>query len=138
MQSKYLSGVLIIALGVALSSPAPAQQQCFPCGRIGPSAGAIIGAIVGVAAAVVVVTVIVIHESTKKRAITGCVTSVGNGMTLTDERDKQIYALSGDTIGIKTGDRMKLQGKKEEPKGTDKALVWKATKVTKDFGACQP
>jgi hypothetical protein len=35
-----------------------------------------------------------------------------NGNTLAKEKDKQIYALSGDTTGIKAGDRMKLQAKK--------------------------
>ena len=42
----------------------------------------------------------------KKRTITGCVTSGQNGMTVTDEKDKQVYALSGDTTGIKPGDRV--------------------------------
>jgi hypothetical protein len=138
MVSKYLSAVLVITLGFALAMPAQAQQQCFPCGQIGPSAGPIIAGIVAAAAGVVIVAVVVIHESTKKRAITGCVISGANGMTLTNESDKQIYELSGDTTGIKEGDRMKLRGKKVKPKGADRALVWKATKVTKDFGVCQP
>lgn len=138
MTSKYLSTLLILALGLALAKPAQAQQKCFPCGPIGISAGPIIAAIVVTVAAVVIVTVVVIHESTKKRTITGCVNSGANGMTLTNQRDKQIYALSGDTTGIKAGDRMKLQGKKVKAKGADKALVWKATKATKDFGVCQP
>ncbi len=123
--------VLIVVLSLALTMPARAESE-------GSAAIEIIVAIVvvGVVLAYVVPSTI-IHYS-KKRTITGCVTSGANGITLTDERDKQIYALSGDTTGIKTGDRMKLQGKKEKPKGTDKALVWKATKVTRDFGACQP
>ena len=57
-------------------------------------------------------------------------------MTITDEKDKQIYALSGDTAGIKPGNRMKLQGKKV--KAADKTVVWEAKAVTKDFGVCQP
>jgi hypothetical protein len=138
MTAKYLSTLLILVFGLAFAKPAQAQQQCFPCGQIGPSAGPIIAAIVVTVAAVVIVTVVVIHESTKKRTITGCVNSGANGMTLTNERDKQIYALSGDTTDIKAGDRMKVQGKKVKAKSADKALVWKATKVTKDFGVCQP
>jgi hypothetical protein len=59
-------------------------------------------------------------------------------MTVTDEKDKQIYALSGNTTGIKPGDRMKLQGRKEKARGPDKMLVWEAKEVTKDFGVCQP
>jgi hypothetical protein len=113
---------------------APANAQGFPEGKIGYG-GPIVAPIVGAIAAVAVVTVMVIHYS-KKSAITGCVNSGGNGMTLTDEKDKQIYALSGDTADIKPGDRIKLQGKKVKPKGPDKTLVWEAKKVIKDFGVC--
>jgi hypothetical protein len=135
MTSKYAwCGVLIVALGVALAKPAEAQ---FINGQIGPSAGPIVAGIVGTAAAVVVVTVLVIHYS-KKRAITGCVVSGQSGMTLVDEKDNQTYMLSGDTTGIKPGDRMKLKGKKVKPKPPDKALVWEARQVSKNYGACSP
>ena len=59
-------------------------------------------------------------------------------MTVTDEKDKQTYALSGNTTAMKPGDRMKLQGKKVKSKGADKTLVWEAKGVAKDFGVCQP
>jgi len=123
--------ILIVFLSVALAMPARAESE-------GSATIEIIVAIVVVAVVLAyLVPATIIHYS-KKRTITGCVTSGANGMTLTDERDKQIYLLHGSTTDIKTGDRIKLQGKKEKPKGTDTALVWKATKVTKDFGACQP
>ncbi|MGB6677139.1 MAG: hypothetical protein WBE44_10645 [Terriglobales bacterium] len=135
MTSKYAwCGVLIIAFGVAVATPAEAQ---FINGQIGPSAGPIVAGIVGTAAAVVVVTVLVIHYS-KKRAITGCVVSAQSGMTLIDEKDKQTYMLSGDTTGIKAGDRMKLKGKKVKPKDPDRTLVWEARQVSKNYGACSP
>jgi hypothetical protein len=98
----------------------------------------IVLAIVGVAAAVVVVVAVVAIHYSKKRAIAGCVSSAGSGMNVTDEKDKQTYALSGNTTGIKPGDRMKLQGKKVKSKGADKTLVWEAKAVAKDFGVCQP
>jgi anti-sigma-K factor RskA len=131
-QNCFWRGVLIVALSVVLATPAKAQS-----GKI-VNTGPIVAAIVGVAAALVVVTVVVIHESSKKRTITGCVNSEENGMSVTDEKDKRIYALSGDTAGVKPGDRITLQGKKVKPKGSDKTLVWEAKRVTKDFGACQP
>jgi hypothetical protein len=59
-------------------------------------------------------------------------------MTVTDEKDKQTYALSGNTSSIKPGDRMKLQGKKVKSKGADKTPVWETKAVAKDFGVCQP
>jgi hypothetical protein len=115
---------------VALATPVKASGY--------PSGGAIVGAIAGAAAALVIVAVVVIHESSKKRTITGCVNSGENGMSVTDDKDKQTYTLSGNTAGIKTGDRITLQGKKVKPKGTDKTLTWEAKNVTKDFGVCQP
>jgi hypothetical protein len=131
-QNCFWRGALIVVLSVVLATPAEAQS-----GKI-VNTGQIVAAIVGVAAALVVVTVVIIHESSKKRTITGCVNSEENGMSVTDEKDKRIYALSGNTAGIKPGDRITLQGKKVRPKGSDKTLVWEAKRVTKDFGACQP
>ena len=131
-----LSGVVTIALSLVLCMPARAQTTSGkPIG--GVTTGEVVGVIVGVAAAVAVVTVVVIHESSKKRTITGCVDSAQRGMTLTDERDKRSYSLSGDTTGIRPGDRVTLQGKKIRPNGSN-PLTWETKKVTKDFGVCQP
>jgi len=139
MTSRYAwCGVLIIALSGALAMPAKAQGFPFPSGPIGGApSGAIVAGIAVTAATLVVVTVVIIHYS-KKRAITGCVVSGQSGMTLIDEKDKQIYMLSGNTTEIKPGDRMKLQGKKVKPKGPDKTLVWEARRVSKNYGACSP
>lgn len=135
MTSKYLwCGVLIVALTVALSPSAEAQTGG---GKI-VSNGTIVGVILGVVAAVVVVAYLVIHESSKKRGITGCVTSGENGMRVTDEKDKRSYALSGNTADIKPGDRMTLQGKKIKPKDAGKPVVWETKTISKDFGVCQP
>ena len=133
-QSCLWRGLLIVVLSVVLAQPAGAQSGG---GKI-VSTGTIVAAIVGVAAAVVVVAVVVIHQVSKKRTITGCVNSKENGMSLRNEKDKRIYALSGNTAGIKPGDRMTLQGKKAKPKGTDETLVWEAKRVAQDFGTCQP
>lgn len=135
MTPKYVSAVLMIVLSFVLCMPAEAQSSSGTIGGVGT--GTIVGVIVGVIAGVAVVAIVAIHYS-KKRTITGCVNSGGSGMTVTDEKDKQIYALSGNTTGIKSGDRMKLQGRKVKPKDSDKTLVWEAKKVTKDFGVCQP
>jgi hypothetical protein len=124
-------GVLIVVLCVALATPATASTN------LQSNARNIIIGVVAAAAGVVVIAVLVIHYS-KKQTITGCVNSAGSGMTVTDEKDKQTYTLSGNTTGIKSGDRMKLQGKKAKSKGADKTPVWEAKAVTKDFGVCQP
>ncbi len=135
MTPKYLSALLIIVLSFAICVPAEAQGSSGKIGGVGT--GTIVGVIAGVVAGVAIVAIVVIHYS-KKRTITGCVNSGANGMTVTDEKDKQIYALSGNTTGIKPGERMKLQGRKVNPKGPDKTLVWEARDATKDLGVCQP
>jgi hypothetical protein len=129
--SRFLwRAALIVILSVALSTTAEADQ-------LQKSADTFLAlAIVG-AAAVVIVVVLVVHQSTKKRTITGCVTSAANTMSVTDEKDKRIYELSGDTAGVKLGDRMTLQGKKLKP-ATSATLTWETKKVTRDFGVCQP
>jgi hypothetical protein len=84
------------------------------------------------------VAVVVIRKSSEKRTITGCVYPGQNGMSVTDDQDKRLYALSGNTTGVKAGDRMTLQGKKIKPKDAGKALGWETKHVAKDFGVCQP
>ena len=130
-QKALWRGVLIAVLCVVLATPTEAKGL--------PSAGAIVGAIVGAVAAAVVITVVVVHESTKKRAITGCVNSAEGRISVTDEKDKRTYALTGNTADVKPGDRMTLHGKKAKPVSGDqnKMLGWEVQKVTRDFGACQ-
>lgn len=132
MKQKFLwRGVLIVALCAVLAIPAHADQ-------LGDDIrNAVIG-IVAVSVALVVITVVIVHESRKKRTVTGCVISGANGMSVTDEKDKRIYALSGNSADIKPGDRVTLQGKKAKPNGANAPLAWDINKETKDFGACQP
>ena len=135
MTQKHLwSVVLIGTLSVILCASAEAQTGG---GKI-VSNGTIAGVLVGGIAAVVIVTYVVVHESTKKRKITGCVIPGENGMSLTDEKDKRSYVLSGNMADIKPGDRMSLKGKKIKPKDAGKPVVWETRTISKDFGACQP
>jgi uncharacterized membrane protein YoaK (UPF0700 family) len=132
IQKSLWRAVLIVVLCAALATPARANS-------LQSNAQNIVIGIVAVAAAIaVVITVVVLHESRKGRTITGCVSSVGSGMTIADEKDKQVYALSGNTAGITSGERMSVKGKKAKSKGTDHPLVWVATNVDKDLGVCQP
>jgi hypothetical protein len=139
MNSKFLSGILIIALSVAISIPAEAQRPAIgPAPPTKPiiSTGTIVGVIAAAAAVVVVSTILVMHYS-KKRSITGCVAAGASGMTVTEEGSNRTYLLAGNTVGIKSGDRMKLHGRKARSNGPDKALVWDTEKVTKDYGVCK-
>ena len=130
ISKHFWRGVLIVALSVALAQPAEAEGY--------PSGGAIVAAIAGVVAAVVVVAVLVIHKSSGKRTVTGCVNPGKNGMSVTDEKDQQLYTLTGNTADIKPGDRMTLRGKKIKPTQASKTLVWDTKTIAKDLGACQP
>jgi hypothetical protein len=140
MTSRGLSGILIIALSLVFCMPMEAQTPELCCS--GPSkpivsTKAIVGVLVGAIVVGVVITVLIVHYS-KKRAVTGCVSAGASGMTVIDEKDKHVYALSGNTAGITPGNRVKLQGNKIKLKSPGDARIWVATKVSKDFGVCQP
>jgi len=125
--SKYLWRVaLVCVLSVALSTETKADS-------LKTTGELVVAAIVAVVA---VVTVLVITHSTKNRTITGCVNSDESGMRVTDEKDKHVYALSGNTASVKPGDRVTLMGKKIKPQA-DATFAWETKKVTKDFGVCQ-
>ena len=120
---------LVVVLSVALAAPARAES----IGTAG--AHVTIGILVVSVAVGVLVSFLIVHHAHKKSAITGCVTSGANGMSIADKKDKRTYALSGDPPGIKPGDRMTLEGKRKQ---SGNALVFQAQAVTKDFGVCQP
>ncbi len=126
----FWRGVFIVVLSVILATPVRASGY--------PSGGGIVAGAVAVVAAVVVITVVVVRKSFSKKTIAGCVSSGESGMSLTDEKDKRIYALSGNTADIKPGDRVTLQGKKVKPKGANTPSALEVSKQTKDFGVCQP
>jgi hypothetical protein len=130
-QKSLWRGVLIVVICAALATPAKANSLDDAARNI------IIGIVVVTAAIAVTITVVIMHESKKDRTITGCVRPGANGMTITDERTQQIYALTGNTLGITPGDRMSLKGKRAK-KSTNYPPAWVATNVIKDFGVCQP
>lgn len=130
IQKSLGRAALVLVLCGALAAPARADLQS----RVSND---IVAGVVVAAAVVVVAAILIVHYS-KKRSVTGCVMSAPSGMTVTDEKDRKIYALSGNTAGITPGDRMKLRGKKIKSKGADKTLVWEARDVARDFGVCQP
>ena len=133
MTLKYLSAVPMITLSFVLSMPAEARGAT---GQIGAGKGTIVGAVVGVVAAVVVVAIVAVHYS-KKRTITGCVKPAQNGLAVNDEKEKRVYALSGDTVGVKPGERMTFEGKKVKPNAGN-PVGWEITKIRSDYGVCPP
>jgi hypothetical protein len=145
-QKSLWRAVLVAVLSVALVTSASADEprQALRPHLLNSNSGGgftkagkevAVGIVVAAVVVGVLVTVLILHYKSKKRAITGCVNSGANGLSVTDERDKQSYTLSGDTAGVKTGDRMTLKGK---VKHTGKTLVFESPKMIRDFGACQP
>jgi hypothetical protein len=130
-QRSFWRVLLISIVCVALATPATAGTLDNNARNI------VIGIVAATAAVAVVVTVVVIHYS-RKRTITGCVNAGASGMTITDERDQRVYAVSGNTAGVAPGERMKLRGQRLKSRGADKTHTWVATEVAKDFGVCRP
>lgn len=130
MNSRFpwrLAVICVLCLALATEAKADSLKT---------TADLIVVAIVAVTAAVVVVTVLVIKQA-RGRTITGCVNSGDSGMLVTNERDKHLYVLAGNTAGVKQGERMTLTGKKiKSNSGT--TLVWETKEISKDFGACRP
>jgi hypothetical protein len=121
-------GALIAVLSVALATPVRGES-------LQTAGDQIVAGIVVVSAAIAVgVTLLILHYKHKKSAITGCVRSGTAGTSVTDEKDQRVYALTGDPVGVKVGDRMTFEGKR---KSSGQALVFDAQKMTRDFGACQ-
>ncbi len=126
---RVCSAILVIVLGVALATPARANSLDDDARNI------VIGIVAVTASIAVLATFLILRHSSQKSTITGCVKAEANGMSVTDERDGLNYTLSGSTIGVKPGDRVRLKGKRKDMGTT---IGFEARTVTRDFGACQP
>jgi hypothetical protein len=133
--SSPLRASAALALCLLLGLPALPQTN-GGYGNIGPSKGKVVGIIVGAAAALTVVGFIIYHESHNHSSITGCVAPGADGLTLQNEKDKNIYVLSGDSAAMRAGERVTLKGKKI--KGSIEKPSFQVEKLTRDYGTCNP
>jgi hypothetical protein len=131
MIPSLLRNSAVLAVCLLLALPAFPQTGL---GNIGPSKGQVIGAIAGAAAALTAVGFLVYHETHKHPSITGCLASVPDGLVLQNERDKKVYALSGDSSALKAGERVTVKGKKIKDASGKPSLQVEA--LTKNFGTC--
>jgi hypothetical protein len=130
---------IALALCVLLAVPAFPQQGIGNLGDlsgIGPSKGEVVAIIVGMVVVLVGVGFLVYHETHKHPSITGCVLSGADGLILQNDKDKKIYALSGDSATLKAGERVTVKGKKQ--KDSSGKVSFQVEKLTKDFGTCAP
>ena len=130
--SSLLCTSAALALCLLLALPAFPQTG----GNIGPSKGEVVAIIVGAAAVITGVGFLIYHETHKHPSITGCVASGADGLTLKNEKDKKVYALSGDSVALGAGERVTLKGKKVK-NSSGKPSV-QVEKLTKDYGTCNP
>jgi len=130
MATKFAwRAVLVAVVCVALAAPARAESIQTAGRQVE------VGIVVLSVAIGVLVVVLIVHHRHKNSSITGCVVAGTNGLNVTDEKDKRTYAVSGDPVGIKPGERTTLEGKRER---TGKTSTFDARTVIKDFGACSP
>jgi hypothetical protein len=137
---KTKLSAMVVACIVLASAEVPVlaekhQDQPLFTGSIGPSTGEIVGIAVGIVAVGAGIGLGIYFAVKHNHSVTGCARSTADGMTLTTESDKQTYALTGEVAAIKSGNRVRVSGKKSKEKsaGTSHFLV---EKVLKDYGAC--
>jgi len=134
-QKTFWRGVLAGLLCVALATPAYAQSgsgKPLISYKGSDNTAAVSGAAVGVAGVVAIMALVLTH----KKKITGCANALYEGMSITDEHDKQTYELLGSTTDFKAGDRVRLQVKRIKSKDRGSAPVWQVEKLVKDYGSC--
>jgi hypothetical protein len=96
----------------------------------------VVAIIVGVAVVITVAGFLIYHETHKHPSITKCDASSADGLTLKNEKDKKVYALSGDVAALGVGERGTLRGKKV--KDSNGRALFQVEKLTKDCGKCNP
>ena len=118
-----LAGMLIVAM-LAYSRPAAADELKTD----------VVETIIGIVAVTAVITVAVVYAVTRPPKNTGCAVPGPGGLTQENESDHQSFSLNGDTAGIKPGDRIKVQGKKQKANSATRGST--VLKVKRDYGTC--
>lgn len=96
------------------------------------SNGKAIGIGVGAAAGGAALLYVAMHHH---GSVDGCVSRVNDGLTLTDDKSGQTYSLLADTADVKSGERLRLSGKKS--KDAEGMPAFEVKKVVKDLGGCR-
>lgn len=113
-------------------SPGSGSGGVYTAPKGGYGSGAAIGAGVAAAAAGVGIAYFVLHNH---GSLVGCVEQSSEGIKLKTEKNKNTYALEGETAGLKPDERVHLKGKKS--KDSSGNPTFEVEKVAKDFGPCK-
>ena len=134
--NRRIGTVSMLALTSFLLCGASSPTQCKE--QIGPSNGEVIGIAVAAGAVIVVGTVVLVEVNKSHHTIKGCVTTGPNGLTVINESDKKVYALTGIPVNVKVGDIVKVNGSKQKKQkdsaGNEDFVV---TRMNKDYGPCK-
>ena len=122
-----------LALGFCLILTPPASPQS---GSIGPTKGQVIAAVAGAGAALGAAGYVIYHETHKHPIVMGCLATNADGLSLTDEKNRKVYVLTGNLAALQAGEKVAIKGKKsKDPSGKQ---FFQVEKLTKDLGPCQP
>lgn len=67
--------------------------------------------------------------------LTGCAATTPEGLTLTSDGGQQHWMLSGDVADIRSGDRVRVTGKKQKSSAEPRQFI--VEKLARDYGACK-
>jgi hypothetical protein len=155
MLTKWIAkvaGVLLLCLTVSAAASAQYGGGGGGTGGSGSSGtgttngygsgnGKAIGIGVGVAAAAVVGVVLLVHhhhatEAASQASLLGCTQHDLHGISLTNERDQQTYAVIPGSTLLQPGDRVELKGVMTDEGSTTHAF--RVNYIVKNYGACGP
>jgi hypothetical protein len=104
-------------------------------GSIGPSKSEVVGVGIGIAAVGAVVGVGIYYAVHHGHNLTGCALSGPGGPQLQSQGDQQPYLLIGNVAAIKSGERVRVSGKKsKQPSGAPRQFA--VERLIRDYGAC--
>jgi hypothetical protein len=132
---SYLAASISFAVLLPSTVPSSAQASSGPLfsGGIGPSTGQGVGAIVGIAGVGAAIGIGVYYAVHHGRSLTGCAASAAGEVQLHNDADHQTYVLIGETTALKSGNRLRVSGKKNK-NNSAASCSFLVEKVSKDYG----
>ncbi|MGH9351182.1 MAG: hypothetical protein ACRD2G_03320 [Terriglobia bacterium] len=134
-----------IAMAIALAASAFAQYNGGTMGSTGgttsngvytpPKGGYSSSTGIAIGAGVAAGAALAYFALRNRGSMVGCVQEVGGSSKLIAGKDNQSYTLDEGGLSLKTGDRVKLKGKKL--KSSSGETTFTATKLVKDYGSCE-
>lgn len=128
MWKRSLISLLVLTL-FFLTTPAAKTQVA---GASNGKAAAVAAGLAGAGAVIGFAVYFAVHHG---HSLTGCAASRPGELQLMNEGDQKSYELTGDTTGIKAGDRVRVSGSKAQ--GNPSARQFVVTKLSKNYGACR-